>query len=63
VGRHELDQRVAERTRELAAANEAAQEGNCQTQMAKKMLVKEERELKRSEARKAAILDSALTVV
>jgi PAS domain S-box-containing protein len=38
----ELDQRVAERTRELAAAND---------------------ELKRSEARKAAILDSALDCI
>src|SRR6266478_407291 len=45
----ELDQRVAQRTRELAAANEK--------------LPQEEKELKRSEARKAAILDSALDCI
>src|SRR5882757_1446659 len=45
----ELDQRVAQRTRELAAANEK--------------LRQEEKELKRSEARKAAILDSALDCI
>ena len=45
----ELDQRVAQRTRELAAANEKLRE--------------EEKELKRSEARKAAILDSALDCI
>jgi PAS domain S-box-containing protein len=45
----ELDQRVAQRTRELAAANEKLHE--------------EEKELKRSEARKAAILDSALDCI
>jgi PAS domain S-box-containing protein len=45
----ELDQRVAQRTKELAAANEKLRE--------------EEKELKRSEARKAAILDSALDCI
>jgi PAS domain S-box-containing protein len=45
----ELDQRVAQRTRELGAANEK--------------LRQEEKELKRSEARKAAILDSALDCI
>jgi len=45
----ELDQRVAQRTRELAEANEK--------------LRQEEKELKHSEARKAAILDSALDCI
>jgi PAS domain S-box-containing protein len=46
---NELDKRVAQRTMQLAAANEK--------------LKKEESELKRSEARKAAILDSALDCI
>jgi PAS domain-containing protein len=46
---NELDKRVAQRTVQLAAANEK--------------LKKEESELKRSEARKAAILDSALDCI
>jgi len=60
---HELDQRVAERTRELAAANEALKREIAERKLAEKMLRQEERELKRSEARKAAILDSALDCV
>ena len=60
---NELDQRVAERTRELAAANEALKREIAERKMAEKMLRQEERELKRSEARKAAILDSALDCV
>jgi PAS domain S-box-containing protein len=46
---NELEKRVAQRTMQLAAANEK--------------LKKEESELKRSEARKAAILDSALDCI
>jgi PAS domain S-box-containing protein len=56
----ELDQRVAQRTRELAAANEALRKEIAERSLVEERLRQEERELKSSEARKAAILDSAL---
>src|SRR5207302_2252735 len=59
----ELDQRVAQRTRELAAANEELKKEIAERRLAEDKLRQEERELKRSEARKAAILDSALECI
>jgi len=59
----ELDQRVAQRTRELAAANEELKKEIAERRLAEDKLRQEERELKRSEARKAAILDSALDCI
>jgi PAS domain S-box-containing protein len=56
----ELDQRVAQRTRELAAANAALTREIAERKLVEERLRQEERELKSSEARKAAILDSAL---
>lgn len=56
----ELDQRVARRTAELAAANEELRKEIADRRLAETRLVDEERQLKQSEARKAAILDSAL---
>src|SRR6266550_8108373 len=60
---NELDQRVAQRTRELAAANEELKKEIAERRLAEDKLRQEERELKRSEARKAAILDSALDCI
>jgi PAS domain S-box-containing protein len=59
----ELDRRVAQRTAELAAANEELRKEIAERRLAEARLRQEERELKRSEARKAAILDSALDCV
>jgi PAS domain S-box-containing protein len=57
---NELDQRVAQRTEELAAANAALTREIAERKLIEERLRREERELKSSEARKAAILDSAL---
>ncbi len=59
----ELDQRIAQRTAELAAANEALKKELAERRLAEERLGQEERELKRSEARKAAILESALDCI
>jgi PAS domain S-box-containing protein len=59
----EFEQRVAERTRELEAANEELEKEVAERRLAEERLQQEERELKRSEARKAAILDSALECI
>ena len=59
----DLDQRVAQRTAELAAANEDLRKEIAQRKLAEERLIEEERELNRSEARKAAILDSALDCI
>jgi PAS domain S-box-containing protein len=56
----ELDLRVAQRTKELAIANEALLKEIAERNLVQERLRQEERELKGSEARKAAILDSAL---
>jgi PAS domain S-box-containing protein len=57
---NELDRRVAQRTRELAVANEALTREIAERKLVEERLRQEEKELKSSEARKAAILDSAL---
>ena len=59
----ELDRRVAQRTSELAAANEALKKEIAERTMAEARLRQEETALRRSEARKAAILDSALDCI
>ncbi len=56
---NELDQRVAERTAELAAANEELRKEVVERKLAEERLRHEEQELKRSEVHKAAILDSS----
>ena len=60
---NELDRRVAQRTAELAAANEELRKEIAERKLVEERLGQEERELKRSEARKAAILDSALDCI
>ena len=59
----ELEQRVAQRTAELAAANQELQRELAERRQVEDRLREEERELKRSEVRKAAILDSALDCI
>jgi PAS domain S-box-containing protein len=59
----ELDRRVAQRTRELAAANETLKKEVAERKLSDDRLHREERELKRSEARKTAILNSALDCI
>jgi PAS domain S-box-containing protein len=59
----ELDRRVAQRTRELAAANETLKKEIAERKLSDDRLHREERELKRSEARKTAILNSALDCI
>lgn len=59
----ELDQRVTERTRALAQANEELKKEIDERRLAEEKLRQEERELKRSEVHKAAILDSSLDCV
>ena len=59
----ELDQRVAQRTSELAAANEELEKKIAEANLAEETLRADEKELKRNEARKAAILDSALDCI
>lgn len=59
----ELDRRVAQRTRELAAANQVLRREVEERVLADERLRLEEGELKQSEARKAAILNSALDCI
>jgi len=59
----ELDQRVAQRTAELAAVNEELKKELAERRVMEEKLGQEERELKRSEVRKAAIVDSALDCI
>ena len=59
----ELDQRVVQRTAELAAANEELKRELAERRLVEERLGQEERELKRSEVRKAAIVDSALDCI
>ncbi len=59
----ELDQRVVQRTAELAAANEELKKELAERRLVEERLRQEERELKRSEVRKAAIVDSALDCI
>ena len=59
----DLDQRVAQRTRELAATNDALKKEIDERSLVEQKLRAEEQELKRTEARKAAILDSALDCI
>lgn len=55
----ELDQRVAERTAELAAANEELKKEIVERKLTEEKLRHEEQELKRSESHKAAIVNSS----
>jgi PAS domain S-box-containing protein len=59
----ELDQRVVQRTAELAAANEDLKKELAERRLVEDKLRHEERELKRSEVHKAAIVDSALDCI
>jgi PAS domain S-box-containing protein len=60
---NELDQRVIQRTAELAAANQELKRELAERRLVEERLRQEERELKRSEVRKAAIVDSALDCI
>jgi PAS domain S-box-containing protein len=59
----ELDQRVVQRTAELAAANEALKKELAERRLVEGRLGQEEMELQRSEIHKAAIVDSALDCI
>ena len=59
----ELDQRVAQRTAELASTNELLRKEIAEREFVEEKFQREERELKRSEAHKAAILDSSLDCI
>ena len=59
----ELDQRVVQRTTELAAANQELKRELAERRLVEEKLGQEERELKRSEVHKAAIVDSALDCI
>jgi PAS domain S-box-containing protein len=59
----DLDRRVARRTSELAATNERLRKEITERKLAVERLRREETELKRSEAHKAAILDSSLDCI
>ena len=59
----ELDQQVVQRTAELAAANEELKKELAERELVQERLHQEEKELKHSEARKAAILESALDCI
>lgn len=59
----ELDRRVAQRTAELAAINEELRKEITERKSVEERLRNEEVELKRSEAYKAAILDSSLDCI
>ncbi|MGA7366522.1 MAG: PAS domain S-box protein [Candidatus Sulfotelmatobacter sp.] len=59
----ELDQRIMQRTTELAAANEELKKELAERRLVEEKLGQEERQLKRSEVRKAAIVDSALDCI
>ncbi len=58
-----LDERVAQRTKELAEANEELRREIAERRLAEERLREEEKELKRSEGHKAAILNSSLDCV
>src|ERR1700683_5265808 len=60
---NELDQRVAQRTIKLGEAQEELGQKQIERSLVEEKLHQEERELKRSEARNAAILDSALDCI
>ena len=59
----ELDQRVAQRTEQLATTNEQLRKEIAERESVEEKFHREERELKRSEAHKAAILDSSLDCI
>ena len=59
----ELDRQVAQRAAELATANEELKKELAERGLVEERLGQEERELKRSEVRKAAIVDSALDCI
>ena len=59
----ELDQRVVQRTAELANANKELKKELAERRLVEDRLGQEERELKRSEVHKAAIVDSALDCI
>jgi PAS domain S-box-containing protein len=59
----ELDQRVSQRTTELAAINQELRKEITERKSVEDKLRREESELKRSEAHKAAILDSSLDCI
>ena len=59
----ELEQRIAQQTSELAAANEALKNEIAEHKLAEERLRQEELKLKRTEARKTAILASALDCI
>jgi len=59
----ELDQQVVQRTAELATTNEELMKEVAERRLVEERLRQEERELKRSEVRKAAIVDSALDCI
>jgi PAS domain S-box-containing protein len=59
----ELDRRVVQRTAELAAANQSLTKELAERRQVEERLRQEETELKRSEVRKAAIMDSALDCI
>ncbi len=59
----ELDRRVVQRTSELAAANEELKKEIAERTLAEARLRQEEKALRRSEARKAAIVNSALDCI
>src|SRR5580658_4399496 len=59
----ELDQQVAQQTAELAAANAELKKQLAERRLVEERLGQEEKELNRSEVRKAAILESALDCI
>jgi PAS domain S-box-containing protein len=59
----ELDQRVVQRTAELAAANEELKKELAERRLVEERLGQEERELKRSEVAQGSHLDSALDCI
>ena len=60
---NELDQRIMQRTAELAAANNELKKELAERRLMEERLGEEEKELKRSEVRKAAIVESALDCI
>jgi len=59
----QLDQSVVQRTAELAAANQELKKELAERKLVEERLGQEEKELKRSEVRKAAIVDTALDCI
>ena len=60
---NELDQRIMQRTAELAAANKELKKELAERRLMEERLGEEEKELKRSEVLKAAIVESALDCI